>query len=84
MLRQKDRNGLRYGYLWWVYPAANGFAALGLDGQTILVLPRKNLAIAFTASRPDHGHKAVFPCSRAISSRPRSREEGHAEAVRYT
>jgi CubicO group peptidase (beta-lactamase class C family) len=54
-------DGLRYGYLWWVYPAVDGFAALGLDGQTILVVPKKDLVVVITASTPDHGHKAIFP-----------------------
>jgi CubicO group peptidase (beta-lactamase class C family) len=53
-------DGLRYGYLWWIYPAVDGFAALGLDGQTILVVPKKDLVVVITASTPDHGHKAIF------------------------
>lgn len=53
-------DGLGYGYLWWVYPAVDGFAALGLDGQTILVIPKKNLVVVTTASTPDHGHKSIW------------------------
>jgi CubicO group peptidase (beta-lactamase class C family) len=54
-------DGLRYGYLWWVYPAVGGFAALGLEGQTILVVPRLDLVVVITASTPDRGHRGIFP-----------------------
>jgi CubicO group peptidase (beta-lactamase class C family) len=57
-------DGLGYGYLWWIYPAVEGFAALGLDGQTILVVPRKDLVVVLTASTPDRGHKLIFPLLR--------------------
>jgi CubicO group peptidase (beta-lactamase class C family) len=53
-------DGLQYGYLWWVYPAVRGFAALGLGGQTILVVPGLDLVAVITASTPDHGHKEIF------------------------
>ena len=62
-LRVRDTgssDGLGYGYLWWVYPAVEGFAALGLGGQTILVVPRLDLVVVITASTPDRGHRAIF------------------------
>ena len=53
--------GLGYGYLWWLLPKVEGFAALGLDGQAIIVVPKKDLVVVVTASTPDHGHKEIFP-----------------------
>lgn len=55
-----NSEGLGYGYLWWIHPAAEGYAALGLDGQTILVVPRLDLVVVITASTPDRGHNSIF------------------------
>jgi CubicO group peptidase (beta-lactamase class C family) len=45
-------DGVDYGYQWWVYPAA--YAALGMDGQTIYVVPELDLIVVVTAYLPDH------------------------------
>jgi CubicO group peptidase (beta-lactamase class C family) len=50
-----------YGYLWWTYPSLNAYAALGLDGQTIFVIPDRQMVIVTTARTPDHGHGEIFP-----------------------
>jgi len=50
--------GLGYGYMWWEIPsgrglAGGGFAALGLGGQALAVIPSKRLVVAQTADRSD-------------------------------
>ena len=41
--------GSKYGYQWWVNPAGY-YAALGMYGQTIFVVPEKNLVAVFTGT----------------------------------
>ncbi len=41
-----------YGYQWWVYPEA--YAALGMNGQTIYVVPDQDLIVVTTADLPNH------------------------------
>jgi CubicO group peptidase (beta-lactamase class C family) len=41
--------GVDYGYQWWVYPEKNFFAAQGLAGQKIIVIPDLDMVIVFTA-----------------------------------
>lgn len=48
---QGDRTG--YGYQWWVYPQSDAFAAQGLEGQLIVVVPNANMVIVFTAQLRD-------------------------------
>lgn len=43
-----------YGYQWWVYPSYNAYTALGMQGQTIFVIPSMDLVIVTTADIPDH------------------------------
>ncbi len=50
---------LGYGYQWWVVPEHNAYTALGLDGQTIYVVPESQLVIVTTAATTD-GHDAIF------------------------
>lgn len=38
-----------YGYQWWLYPDIGMFAAEGLFGQSIFVLPELDLVVVFTA-----------------------------------
>lgn len=45
----------RYGYQWWTAPRLQGYAALGRDGQTILVVPSLDLVIVTTAQTGGHG-----------------------------
>lgn len=44
-----DSYGASYGYYFWVYPAYPAYAAIGLGGQRIFVMPSKNLVIVYTA-----------------------------------
>jgi CubicO group peptidase (beta-lactamase class C family) len=41
--------GSSYGYYFWVYPAYDGYAAVGHGGQFIFVVPPKNLVVIYTA-----------------------------------
>jgi CubicO group peptidase (beta-lactamase class C family) len=41
--------GPSYGYYFWVYPAYEGFAAVGHGGQFIFVVPIKKLVAIYTA-----------------------------------
>lgn len=41
--------GKPYGYYFWVYPAWEGFAAIGHGGQFLLVVPEKELVAVYTA-----------------------------------
>jgi CubicO group peptidase (beta-lactamase class C family) len=50
---------LGYGYQWWVVPEHHAYTALGLDGQTIYVVPESQLVIVTTATTTD-GHDAIF------------------------
>jgi CubicO group peptidase (beta-lactamase class C family) len=42
--------GVDYAYQWWVYPANNLYAAQGLYGQKIYVIPDLELVIVITAN----------------------------------
>lgn len=47
-------DGLGYGYQWWIYPDYEAYAALGRGGQTVFVIPDKDLIISTTAETPNH------------------------------
>ena len=49
---------LGYGYQWWTYPSLAAYAALGLYGQTIFVVPGSNLVVVTTAQMDSHD--AIF------------------------
>jgi CubicO group peptidase (beta-lactamase class C family) len=49
---------LGYGYQWWVYPSFGAYTALGLEGQTIFVVPEEDLIVVTTASVD--GHEQIF------------------------
>ncbi|WP_448657552.1 serine hydrolase domain-containing protein [Sphingomonas sp. CJ99] len=49
-LADKRTDGQGYGYQWWVFP--NAFAAQGIFGQSIIVVPDKQLVIASIANWP--------------------------------
>lgn len=49
---------LGYGYQWWIYPDYNAYAALGMDGQTIFVLPDHDIIVTTTAEI--NGHDPIF------------------------
>jgi CubicO group peptidase (beta-lactamase class C family) len=46
--------GLGYGYQWWTVPSLRAYTALGLFGQTILVIPEDDLVIVTTAQVANH------------------------------
>lgn len=50
--------GLGYGYQWWTVPSLRAYTALGLFGQTILVIPEDDLVIVTTAQVANHD--AIF------------------------
>jgi CubicO group peptidase (beta-lactamase class C family) len=39
-----------YGYQWWTVPWLDAYAALGMQGQTIFVIPASDLVVVTTAS----------------------------------
>jgi CubicO group peptidase (beta-lactamase class C family) len=41
--------GTSYGYYFWIYPAYEGYAAVGHGGQYIFMVPSKNLVVIYTA-----------------------------------
>jgi CubicO group peptidase (beta-lactamase class C family) len=45
---------LGYGYQWWTYPSLNAYTALGRDGQTVFVIPEKDLIVVTTAEMDNH------------------------------
>jgi CubicO group peptidase (beta-lactamase class C family) len=47
-----------YGYQWWIYSSLGAYAALGLFGQTIFVVPGSDLVIVTTAQVD--GHDEIF------------------------
>ena len=50
-----------YGYLVWVDPQGDWFAALGLAGQHIFVYPAKDLVVVFTADLPFANDQDLLP-----------------------
>jgi CubicO group peptidase (beta-lactamase class C family) len=53
--KHTDAGGiLGYGYQWWIIPSLGAYAALGLYGQTILVIPGSDLVIVTTAQTDNH------------------------------
>jgi CubicO group peptidase (beta-lactamase class C family) len=57
-LRTGTDGELGYGYQWWLFTPANVYMALGLDGQTIAVVPQLDLIVVTTAQI--NGHDAIF------------------------
>jgi len=45
-----DDQGHGYGYLWWVYPEQGYYAAQGLAGQYIFVVPSAAMVAVFTSN----------------------------------
>ena len=43
-----------YGYQWWTAPSLGAYTALGLYGQTIMVIPGSELVIVTTAQMENH------------------------------
>lgn len=50
-LQVRTGGELDYGYLWWIQPRFGAYAALGLAGQTIMVIPEHDLVIVFIANQ---------------------------------
>lgn len=44
-----DSPGASYGYYFWIFPAYEGYAAIGHGGQFIFVVPSKKLVVIYTA-----------------------------------
>ena len=44
-------NGFGYGYQWWTYPAGN-YGAQGIFGQSITLVPERNLVVAVISNWP--------------------------------
>lgn len=47
-------DSLGYGYQWWIASSLGAYAALGLYGQTILVVPEYDLIVVTTAQMENH------------------------------
>ena len=45
--------GLAYGYQWWVFPELNIYAAQGMEGQKIYVIPDYEMVVVMTAELQD-------------------------------
>jgi len=45
---------LGYGYQWWIVPSLGAYTAMGLYGQTIMVIPESDLVIVVTAQMENH------------------------------
>jgi hypothetical protein len=58
-----------YGYLWWV-PAAGGYQALGLGGQSVLVRPDLDLVVVTNGSGRAGNGAMVLPAVRSSVSLP--------------
>ncbi len=52
-------NGDGYGYLWTVFPGQDMYAALGLAGQYVIVLPKQNIAVVMTSGVNDMGYDSA-------------------------
>lgn len=51
--QQADKgDGTSYGYLWTTYPGESRYAALGLGGQQLHILPEQNMVVVVTAALP--------------------------------
>jgi hypothetical protein len=47
--------GPNYGYQWWIYPSLDAYAARGLGGQFIFVLPDLDMVVVFTSGLGESG-----------------------------
>ncbi len=43
--------GFGYGYQWWTYPGGN-FGAQGIFGQSITLVPEKDMVVAIVSNWP--------------------------------
>jgi CubicO group peptidase (beta-lactamase class C family) len=44
---------LFYGYQWWIEPSSGAYAAIGLGGQMVYVIPDLDIVVVFTAGLDD-------------------------------
>jgi len=82
-----DRTGSNYGYFWWTDAVGNNgkaFAAKGVRGQQILVVPEKKIVFVVTADLPPDRVEAdlkklnetyLFPAAESDRSLPENRVE---------
>ena len=47
-----DFAGLGYGYFWWIHPDAS-YEAIGIFGQSILIVPKEDLVIVTNSAWPE-------------------------------
>jgi CubicO group peptidase (beta-lactamase class C family) len=50
-----------YGYMWWVDPQGQWFAALGRGGQHIFVYPKEQMVVVFTSDLPYPRDQDLIP-----------------------
>jgi CubicO group peptidase (beta-lactamase class C family) len=56
-----------YGYLWWIDPQKEWYAALGRAGQHIFVYPAENLVVVFTATLPFTNDADLVPLQELLN-----------------
>lgn len=67
-----------YGYLWWLYPAQGYYAAMGMGGQQIHIVPKLNLVVVLTSALHPNAeayldhllNDYIMPCVKASSALP--------------
>jgi CubicO group peptidase (beta-lactamase class C family) len=55
---ETEDEGYGYGYQWWTYSPLEAYAAIGMGGQTIIVVPDLDLIVVTTAQMD--GSEAIF------------------------
>lgn len=55
-----------YGYLWWVDPQKEWYAALGRAGQHVFVYPSKQLVVVFTSDLPYTNDADLAPLQKLL------------------
>ena len=50
---QSDWDGYGYGFQWWVRPGGDGYEAIGIFGQSIMIDPKEKLVIVTNSAWPE-------------------------------
>ncbi|MGY5873239.1 MAG: serine hydrolase [Candidatus Thorarchaeota archaeon] len=79
----------RYGYLWWLEPSMDAYQASGRYGQKIIVSPKEDMVVVFTASCPDgtyqpHTELYYYYIEESIIGPPRIVETSTTTAITIT